>query len=1243
MSKFLAIEQALQQCSEGQFEKVVGQVLHARGVRGISLLGSVIGKYKTRTGVPDAFASAGGERFSLLAATTTSDSAALKSKLRQDIDDCSNPDRTGIPLARIDRLYVAFNSVLPADVLIELAKHSRQRGVEPEFVSLSELAGDVARRFPWIARDEFCISVDTGQILSIDAFVEHYDRGKLATPLSTRFHFREDAMANALEELGAADLLISGPPGTGKTRFALEIARRCEQMGAVVRCILSQGLPLYEDIARHFCEAREYVVVIDDANRVNGVEHLLHEALSPVPGRRIRFVLTARDYAQAECMAALKQLGRPFREITLAPFSRDETDKYVAETFGINNGDFQRQIWQLSRGNARLATMAARQAVLANRLDAIRNVTDLYDAYYGDLVRELDKADPMLLRLLSLVAVFRVVRANDVGLIQQIELRFGLCAGLLWEAIDRLHGLECVDLHDRRVAKCSDQVLAGFAFYLCFVARRDLSFGLLLSGFGATHLRRIRDSVYGALSTMDRERVFTAISPGCQAAMRAVDGDRQLQLMESFWFIEPDLALTKVAQALRAGEPATGALEFPEKASLHHDVRLRILGRFANDPDRRPAAAGMAIDFALHMPSSAASVLSLLVAADGFGVDKYSHHTEYAAQREVVKLLVDRTTSDARLAPLLAMYVGASLSTEFEAHFAEDDRVHWMFIPLQPCEGLSDWRRALWHALRLLLEREDSVRLGKQALRQYATGWCAHYPEVDVLTIDVEWIRELFQEVMQPDRFEDCRLAQIVGMRLRRAGLNEFAPIAETFHCEEIKLLEVTALHTEQLAEADYEELVQARHQRVIEQFGSLAPGDLRPLVTRWAQVASSEADAARDLWLSWRLLLSHIGEEDPERLVALTDAYLALGAQPNLIGATWIAIVVHHCGREAGWELLSRHAFADRRDWLIEFYLQLQPEQINRDDASALITLLAPPGVAVPWLHALRGFVSAAPTFLPDLVEALLAQRAETAGEACRELLNHIDADADLTGALAEQFSGHPDLLASAYLKANSASEHRRHFDYSATVFNLLLDLNPGFMARYVAERMEQKRWLLRSSEQDRDYSRLWARPDWPAQLHELLRTLARCNDGRCDAYVAAWLPCTGRGEEASLSEAALEVLLAFIGAHASEQDCMEVLFAGLVEIAPAQRLKAISTFLQTSHDLDAFTRLELLPSHWGGSGSMVPVLQRRANFLQRVKELLSGPNFIAHRLRVSEELGEALRKVDWMAEREFADADWS
>lgn len=115
--------------------------------------------------------------------------------------------------------------------------------------------------------------MDTGQIMSIQDFVQVHDANKMSAPLGTKFELREAELNEAKEKLNLSDVLIlSGPAGVGKTRLALQICRElASENGYEILCIKSNGLELYEDLVTTIEEDKNYLAFVDDANELTGL------------------------------------------------------------------------------------------------------------------------------------------------------------------------------------------------------------------------------------------------------------------------------------------------------------------------------------------------------------------------------------------------------------------------------------------------------------------------------------------------------------------------------------------------------------------------------------------------------------------------------------------------------------------------------------------------------------------------------------------------------------------------------------------------------------------------------------------------------------------------------------------------------------------------------------------------------------------------------------------------------------
>ncbi len=144
-------------------------------------------------------------------------------------------------------------------------------------IGLDQLGNDIFHECPILAHDFFGISIDSGQILPLDVFVAKHDANKMSAPLGTEFLLREKELEKAKSALRDSDvLLIAGPAGVGKTRFALELCRQlAEENGYTVFVIKNNNLQLYEDLVSAVEEGKEYLVLVDDANELSGLHHVL--------------------------------------------------------------------------------------------------------------------------------------------------------------------------------------------------------------------------------------------------------------------------------------------------------------------------------------------------------------------------------------------------------------------------------------------------------------------------------------------------------------------------------------------------------------------------------------------------------------------------------------------------------------------------------------------------------------------------------------------------------------------------------------------------------------------------------------------------------------------------------------------------------------------------------------------------------------------------------------------------------
>ncbi|MDE2052415.1 MAG: hypothetical protein KGJ72_15515, partial [Gammaproteobacteria bacterium] len=154
---------------------------------------------------------------------------------------------------------------------------------------------------------------------------------------------------------GRSAFLISAPPGCGKSRFALELARRIErtQRSCDVRFVRHDEPALDEEL-RELPEASRLILIVDDAQNCPALVQRLASACTAPGPSQTHLVCLTRPAGRAVLIEALAShlplqeplqidLGRPdpkvIRELIgalipqLSPHHRDVIRRFVADSF----------------------------------------------------------------------------------------------------------------------------------------------------------------------------------------------------------------------------------------------------------------------------------------------------------------------------------------------------------------------------------------------------------------------------------------------------------------------------------------------------------------------------------------------------------------------------------------------------------------------------------------------------------------------------------------------------------------------------------------------------------------------------------------------------------------------------------------------------------------------------------------------------------------------------------------------
>ena len=308
MSKLTEIKSRIDQMDGGAFQNLCDAYLSYKGYKNVYSLGMHTGTDKTAKGNPDTYFLTAENKY-VFVMYTTQKTDFLKKSI-EDIDKCFDSSKTGVSADDIaEIIYCHTYGRLRAGDDQYLRQYCEKHGVVLTLIGLDQLGNDIFRECPSLAQDFLGISIDSGQILPLDLFVAKYDANKMSAPLGTEFLFREKELEKAKTTLYDNDvLLVAGPAGVGKTRFALELCRQlAEENGYTVFVIKNNNLQLYEDLVSAIEKGKDYLVLVDDANELSGLHYVLeYLQKATVESRHIsKLIMTVRDYARKEVMQSV--------------------------------------------------------------------------------------------------------------------------------------------------------------------------------------------------------------------------------------------------------------------------------------------------------------------------------------------------------------------------------------------------------------------------------------------------------------------------------------------------------------------------------------------------------------------------------------------------------------------------------------------------------------------------------------------------------------------------------------------------------------------------------------------------------------------------------------------------------------------------------------------------------------------------------------------------------------------------
>lgn len=496
MATITTLKEKILTLDQASFQILCDSFLSKEGYPNIVSLGTKSGSHKTTSGTPDTYFFTEDKKYIFVEYTTQQSSLILK--IEDDLIKCLDENITSIPVSEISEIiYCHTSSNISPRNDKKFKDLCKSFGVKLTIIGIDELAEQLLSKYPKLVKDHLNLVIDTEQIQSAEDFISQYNANGIAAPLDTPFLHRKKEIEELDRVFTSTDVVIlTGNAGVGKTKIALEYAlKHSKQFNENMYCIHERSLPMYEDLCAYLEKPGSYFLVIDDANQISNLEIIIDYVNKKHLDYFVKVIITVRDYATEKIKDCIgKQTS--YEIINIKKFSDDEIKELVGTSLGILNEAYLDRIVRIAEGNSRMAILAGKIACQTNKLESINDATDLYDEYYGHILRDsILQIDERLLKSMGIIAFLNSMHLDKLDTLNVFLINNEMNLESFKNDMFKLHELEMVDIYHNKAVKISEQCFSNFILKYVFYDKRLLSLSKMIETCFVTYKSRVISAV----------------------------------------------------------------------------------------------------------------------------------------------------------------------------------------------------------------------------------------------------------------------------------------------------------------------------------------------------------------------------------------------------------------------------------------------------------------------------------------------------------------------------------------------------------------------------------------------------------------------------------------------------------------------------------------------------------------------------------------------------------------------------
>jgi len=1090
---------------------------------------------------------------------------------------------------------------------------------------------------------------NTEQILDYESFIKVYNKSKFSTPLDIDLQFRSKEIEQFSKSISKSKiLLITGIAGIGKTKFALEECNTfAKSNGYIFKAILGRSADLFNDIKSSFDTDDNFIILIDDANRVSvALDYILNYHSEKVQNGNIKIVLTVRDYAKDKINEKI-----PFeirnQEIILKELEDTEISDIVKSNFNISNPSFLERITSIAKGNPRLAIMASIVAEETNSLESLYDVTSLYDKYFSSIKQDIDNfSDSQLLLTISIISFFRVIDKENDHQVEPIEKAFNLSMEDFWRSVDILHNLEVVDLYENSVVKISDQILSMYLFYKAVFVDKQVKIDIFLEHFFIMYQNKFIDILNPLLDIFNVQNISNVLRKPIDNLWEKYENDENnlIKIMKTFWFLKKDeilLFCSKKINNLEKENIDIDSIKIWEDISNNQkeDKILELLSMFKYSNEIE-IAIELIIEYFKKKPTKFLEVITILTKRFGYRYDSYQY--DYKQEEILIDTLwkFSKNGEDELLSKLFIRVSSELLKVEFEETKYKGNRTYQNIrYKLVERESIRIQRDNIFEKVFSLYSK-DFYQKDILALINKYPELLGHLGISKVEEWDKNNILNFMDKNLDNHLYEDCIIVEKILKNYDRCNIKYDVKLKEKFkhhYCDIKNILMLDSidisLENKEEKKTDWTVIEEIKKERLLNLVEGYSIDEWQNLFDVSKVIYSSNVDREEyKLKNNLEILFNLLLKIDRGLYIEVFTHYLKL-ENPFFLSLN-IRPLIDILGKNKAYNLLKKYAYNGKNSYLFGFFISLKNNEIGIVEVERLLRLYKESKIKdiTHNLDYIETYLDIQDDLFIQIVSIVLKKSKKDNKYIAHILTSLFNPYTKLFHKIEEYFQNNTELLKEVYLVSN---KQEQHCDHTKEGLNKILNIDKSFLKDYLESYFEEKKYIS-SHNISGDYTLLWEREEYKDVFLTLIDTMFEITTHQ-KLYNGAEVIKTFFSKD--IDGRVNSLLKKYITLYSTNEQKMIFIFELISELPEEIIIEMTKHFLEENSSFEIFKKLSFSPKMQSWSGSRIPSLQKELDFYNIILNSMQGIKFLEHKQNIKNKKSYILQKIEQEKKRDFMD----